>query len=94
MILRINKECLKLIVLTVYLSHGSCLETKIQKYCTSDIYKQIALILSCLNGSTQGRRGSYIQAKALYLSLRTSKGLNTRQICSSRRHKQNKHCQV
>ena len=33
---------------------------------------KITLILSCLNDSVQGRRDSYFQAQALYLSLRTS----------------------
>ena len=53
------------------------------------IYKLIALILLCLSDSAQGRRGSYFQAQALYLSLRTSYGVNTREIFSSRSHKHN-----
>ena len=65
------------------------LEAKIRQYCTSDIYKQIILILSRLSDSAPGKRGSYFQAQALYLSLRTSYGVNTRQICSSRSHKHN-----
>ena len=32
---------------------------------------------------------SYFQAQALYLSLRTSYDVNTRQICSSKSHKHN-----
>ena len=42
------------------------------QYRTSDIYKQIILILSRLSDSAPGKRGSYFQAQALYLSLRTS----------------------
>ena len=61
--------------------------------CTPDIYKQIVLILSCLSISAeyrpQGRIGLYYQAQAPYRSLRTSYGVNTRQICSSRSHKYN-----
>ena len=37
----------------------------------TSIYKQIVSILSCLSDSAQGRRGSYFQAQALCLSLRT-----------------------
>ena len=44
----------------------------------------LVLILSRLSDSAPGKRGSYFQAQALYLSLRTSKGVNTRQICSAR----------
>ena len=44
-------------------------------YCTSIIYKQIVLILSCLSESAQGRK--CFQAQSLYLSLRTSY-VNTR----------------
>ena len=40
--------------------------------CTSDIFKQIAFILSRLSDSAQGRRDSYFQEQALYLSFRTS----------------------
>ena len=63
-------------------------------YCTSDIYKQMFLFLSHSSDSVQGRRGSYFQAQALYLSLRTSYGVNTRQICSARIHVNtiSKHC--
>ena len=46
-------------------------------------------MLSHLSDSAQGRRGSYFQAQALYLSLRTSYGVNTRQIFSSKSHKHN-----
>ena len=49
----------------------------------------MALILSHLSNSAQGRRGSYFHAQALYLSLRTSYGVNTGQICSSKGHKHN-----
>ena len=56
----------------LYLSFGSCQEVKIKLYCTSDIYKQIELILSRLSDSVQGQGGSYFQAQALYLSLGTS----------------------
>ena len=42
------------------------------KVTVSDIYKQTVLILPSLSDSAQGSRGSYFQAKALYLSLRTS----------------------
>ena len=53
-------------------SSGSCQAVKIEPYCTSDFYKEIILILSRLSDSVQGRRGSYFQAQALYLGLRTS----------------------
>ena len=43
------------------------LGAKIQQYRTSDIYKQIILILSRLSDSAPGKRGSYFQAK-LYIS--------------------------
>ena len=43
-----------------------------QQYRTSDIYKQIVLILSRLSDSAPGKRGSYLQAQALYLSLKIS----------------------
>ena len=72
MILWIPREHWRLIVWTLYLSSGSCSETKIQQYRTSDISKQIILILSRLSDSAPGRRASYFQAQALYLSLRTS----------------------
>ena len=72
MILRFPREHWRLIVWTLYLSSGSCSETKIQQYRTSDISKQIILILSRLSESAPGRRASYFQAQALYLSLRTS----------------------
>ena len=42
------------------------------QYRTSDICKQILLILSRLSDSAPGKRGSYFQAQALYLGLRTS----------------------
>ena len=45
--------------------------------------------MSCLSDSVQGRRGSYFQAQAIYLSLGTRKGVNTRQMCSSTSHKHN-----
>ena len=44
------------------------------------IYIKIVSILSHLGDSAQVRRGSYFQAQALYLSLRTIKGVNTIQI--------------
>ena len=59
-------------VLMILRIPGSCKEAKIQQYRTSDIYKQIIFILSCLSDSAPGKRGSYFQAQALYLSLRTS----------------------
>ena len=40
------------------------LEANIQQYRTSDIYKQIILILSRLSDSEPGKRGSYFQAQA------------------------------
>ena len=49
----------------------------------------MVLILSHLSDSAQGRRGLYFQAQALYLSLRTRYGFDTRQICSSWNHKHN-----
>ena len=49
----------------------------------------VVAILSCFSDSAQGRRGSYFLAQAPYLSLRTSWGVNTRQICSSKSHKHN-----
>ena len=52
----------------------------------TDIYKQIVSILSCPSDSVQGRRDSYFRAKTLYLSLRTSEGVNNRQICCSKSH--------
>ena len=42
------------------------------------IYKNIVLILSQLSDSAQGKGGSYFQAQALYLSLGTRQGVNTR----------------
>ena len=72
MILRISREHWKLIVWTLYLSSGSCQEAKIRQYRTSDIYKQIVLILSRLSDSAPGKKGSYLQEQALYLSLRIS----------------------
>ena len=72
MILRIPREHWKFIVWILYLSSGSCQEAKIQQYRTSDIYKQIILILSRLSDSAPGNRGSCFKAHALYLSLRTS----------------------
>ena len=55
----------------LYLSSGLCQAVKIKQYFTSDICKQIVLILSRLIDSVQGRRDSYFQAQALHLSLRT-----------------------
>ena len=42
-----------------------------------------------LSDSAPGRRGSYFQAQALYLSFGTSYGGNSRGMCSSRSHKHN-----
>ena len=50
-----------------YLSSGSCQGVKIKWYCISDIYKQIALILSRLSDYAQGSRGSYFKHR-LYIS--------------------------
>ena len=45
--------------------------------------------MSCLSDPAPDKRGLYFKAQALYLRLRTSKGVNTRQICSARNHKHN-----
>ena len=55
----------------LYLSSRSRYEVKIQKLCSSAIYKQNVLISLCFGDPVQCRRGLYFRAWVLYLRFGT-----------------------